>query len=93
MEPQKSIVLPVVLAVLLSGVMFGGLGYYLANSQNAAETTTVTPTYTTQTTVTTQPTIVTTTSTPTSTIATDETASWKTYSNTKYSYSIKYPTN
>ncbi len=90
MEPQKSLVLPVSLAVLVSAVVFGGFGYYLANSKNAAETTTVTPTYTTQTTVTAQPTTTTSTSTPTSTTTTDETANWKSYTATKYGFSFKY---
>ena len=48
MEPRKSIVMPVMIAVVLSGVVFGGLGYYLSNNKNAALAVT-----TTQTTVTT----------------------------------------
>ncbi len=63
MEPQKSIVLPLSLAILASAIVFGGLGYYLANGKNATETT-VTPTYTTQTIVTTQPTTTASTATP-----------------------------
>lgn len=93
MEPQKSIVLPVALAVLISAVVFGAGGYYLANNQNTNDTTTVTPTNTTQTTTTAKPSTIPTIASTTTTSATDETASWKSYANTKYSYNVKYPTN
>jgi hypothetical protein len=83
MESQKSIILPMVLSVLLSAIIFGGLGYYLANSLNATNTT--------------QSTTITSTATPTtvataasSTSITGETADWKTYTATKYGFSFKY---
>lgn len=85
MEPQKSIVLPVSIGVLVSGIVFGGLGYYIANSQNVLEPA-VTPTQTVQTAT------PTTASTVTPTAATtDELASWKTYENKSHGYTIKYP--
>lgn len=83
MEPQKSIVLPLVLSVLASAIVFGGFGYYLANSKNDNETTIVTPTYTTLPITSTPP--------SSSTTTTDETANWKTYTSSIYSFSFKYP--
>jgi hypothetical protein len=57
-------------------------GYYLGHSRGKTEST-VTPTQTTST--------VTPTTVSTAPTATDETATWKTYTNTKYGYSFKYP--
>ncbi len=87
MEPQptKSIVLPIILSILVSAILFGGLGYYLANTKNATQVTSTTLADTTQTSIPTASATVTT--------STDEALNWKTYTNTKYSYSIKYPTN
>lgn len=84
MEPQKSIVLPVTLAVLISAIVFGAGGYYLANSQSASKTATVTSTNTATTTK----------STPTTatTSTTAATANWKTYTNNTYGFEVKYPT-
>ncbi len=80
MEPQKSIILPVALSVLVSAVIFGGLGYYLADSKNTTETS-VTPTYSSQTTVTTKP------------IVTPTTAALKTYENKTFNFTMKYPSD
>ncbi len=33
MEPQKSLVLPLSLAILASAIVFGGLGYYFASNE------------------------------------------------------------
>ncbi len=44
MELQKSIILPVTLAVLISAGIFGSGGYYLGNNQDANSVSTVTPT-------------------------------------------------
>ena len=90
MEPNKTILLPVVLAILVSAVVFGGLGYYLANSKFSTETSTVSPTYTTQATVTTQPTTAVSLS-PATMATSDQTADWKSYNNTNLGFSIKYP--
>lgn len=92
MEPQKSIILPVSLTLVISAIIFGSLGYYVASDKNA----TVTQTYTTQTTATTQPAAKATstsaaTSNTSTTTNTDETANWKTYTNDKHGFSFKYP--
>ncbi len=89
MEPQKSLVLPLALTVLVSALVFGGLGYYVANSKKASEFTSVTPA-----TLTTPIMAVTTQSTtPTSTATADETANWKTWAYAAKSFSVKYPSN
>lgn len=46
MEPQKSIVLPVILSILISALVFGSLGYYVAQSNNQTNTPLVTTTST-----------------------------------------------
>ncbi len=79
MEPQKSILMPIVLSVLVSGVVFGGVGYYIATTHkinSPAILYTATPT--TQT-------------TPTSAVS-PTTSDSKVYSNTKLNFSINYPT-
>lgn len=60
-QPQKSIVLPIAVTVLVSAIVFGGLGYYLADNQSTDTTTTVTPSQTTQASPTATPTSTTTT--------------------------------
>jgi hypothetical protein len=83
--PTKSLLLPVLLSILGSAVVFGGTGYYLGTA-TVVPTSTDTATQTTQATPTTKITVTTkATATP------DETANWKTYTNTKYGYSVKYP--
>lgn len=59
----------------LVAILIGGGGYYLATNQ---QTTAPTPVATVET-------------SPTPTQAPDETVNWKTYTNEKYKYSIKYP--
>lgn len=91
MDPQKSMVLPILLTLLGSGVVFGGGAYYLATVQNTPETVD-----TTQTTVraTKKPTANPTNSNAiiaTASTTADETANWKTYTNTKYGFFFKYP--
>ncbi len=85
MEPQKSMVWPIVLSILGSAVVFGGSGYYLANIKNSPITSTVTSTYTTRTTVTTQPSIA------TIAVNSDTPVAKTSYTNTKYKYSFEYP--
>lgn len=79
MEPKKSIVLPLALGVLLLGVIFGGSGYYLANSNQTSNITVSTPTPTQSL------------STPTTSTNSDSTADWKVYTNSQVNISFKYP--
>lgn len=87
MKPQKSIVLPVLLAILGSGIVFGGGGYYLATTMNLPETDSPQTTVRTST----KPSSTSTTSSIATAFTTDETASWKTYTNSTYKFSFKYP--
>ncbi len=90
MEPQKSIMIPVALTVLVSAIVFGGLGWYLASNQSVPATqTTATPVAQVSLTPTAK-----TTPTPTASTTTtpDPTVDWKAYENTAYYYSFKYPT-
>jgi hypothetical protein len=85
-ESHDSIVLPIVLSVLLSALVFGGLAFYLGLTQNGNQKTpTVQPT--------TVATATTRASTPAAELSPGEIANWKTYSNNKYNYSVKYPTD
>ncbi len=81
MESQKSVLLPVTLAVLASAVVFGGVGYYMANNKGPTDTT-----------VTTQPTVrPTTASSPVT--ASPTAANLSTYTNKNYKFSLQYPSN
>ncbi len=95
MEPQKSIVLPLSLAILASAIVFGGLGYYFAINRNTTGTTTATPTYTTTTRATVPATVATTqaTASPTSATPQSTTSDEKTYNNTGYGVSFNYPSD
>jgi hypothetical protein len=76
--PTKSLLIPILLSILSSAVVFGTLGYYLATSK------TTVPSYTTQSVVTTSP-----TATPTAvpTASTTE----NTYTNSEFGFSFTYP--
>lgn len=89
MEPQKpSLVVPIVSTALISAIIFGTAGYYIANSKNTSSSAaTPTPVSTAKTTAK----ATTATATPTAAPTTNPTANWSTYTNTKYSYSVKYP--
>lgn len=82
MESQRSIIIPIAVAVLASAVVFGGLGYYRGKNNNAATgvTSTATP--------------VSSVATPKGTNSLTPTAtpsSRETYTSNKYNFSISYP--
>lgn len=96
MEPKskpRNLRLIIALVVLALAIVFGGLGYYLAqmdDTDSEVADTIATPTVASSTAPTatapaTPAPIATATPTP------DATATWKTYTNTKHTYSIKYP--
>jgi hypothetical protein len=89
MEPEehKSPIVPIVLSVLVSALVFGGLGYYFGQSM-ASNNTTQTTTYSSPTATATVATIATTTPTPTSSAATT-----KAFENKDHGYSFKYPSD
>jgi len=71
---------PIILAILISAAVFGGVGYWLGTqkAEKAASTATAT---------------VTTTAKTSGTATADVTADWKTFTNNRYGYTIKYPSN
>ncbi len=83
MDPQpKSMVLPIAITVLISALVFGIGGYYLASSPSGTDTSSG---------VLTTPTAKTSASpTATATASTDATSGWKTYAATTYGYTFKY---
>ncbi len=91
MEPQKSLVLPISLTVLLSAIAFGAMGYYLASSK-PAPVATITPLPAASATATAVVTALA-TSTPTAvasaTASPAATTTYSTYTSTAYSY--EYP--
>lgn len=85
MNEQRSIFLPIVLTVVVSAIVFGGLGYYLAMGKYSAETNkTSNYTSTTPTTLTTL--------TPTA-ASVNDTSYWKTFTNQEVGFTLKYPNN
>ncbi len=81
------------LLVVVSGGVFGAISYSFGKEKGKTEqlaSTTATATATTKTSST-ATTATSTASASTTSAATDETAGWKTYTNTKHGYSIKYP--
>ncbi len=90
MEPQKSLIIPVALTVLISAIIFGGLGWYAGNSQLSSAGTQLTATPVAQVSAT--PTAKTTpTPTASTTTTPDPTADWKTYVDSTTGLSFKYP--
>ncbi len=91
-EPEKSLLLPILLSVLGATVVGGG-AYYMGVNQSQNQptvivTATPVPTSTPIASSTPSPT-PSPTATPAATI--DSTANWKTYTDTKYGFSFKYP--
>lgn len=88
MEPAqpKSMVMPILLSVLISAIVFGGVGYYIGQSMGSNNIGTQTTTYTTPT-----PTATTTATATTS--STDETSNWETYSSSQNGFTFKHPAN
>src|SRR4051812_32908263 len=70
--------LPLIVVALLGIVIIGGVSYYV----RVQPSTTPTTSYGVSTTIKTS---------PSASAAADETANWKTYENTDYHYSVKYP--
>lgn len=89
MEPvqPKSIAMPIILSVLISAIVFGGVGYYIGQSMGSNNIATQTTTYTTPTATATATTLATATTSATSS------ADWKTYENTRIGYSLQYNEN
>jgi hypothetical protein len=83
MEPEqpKSIVLPIISSVLISAVIFGAAGYYFGTVNKTITSTQVS-----------SPTASVTTNSPTPLATTSaSTASPKTFTSTKYNFTITYP--
>lgn len=72
----------IILVIVLVAVVFGGAGYWFGTKKTEDKTTTATPTVT-----------ATTSTVASATTTADPTASWKTYTNSAYGYSYKYPTD
>jgi hypothetical protein len=87
-EEHKSPVVPIILSVLISALVFGGLGYYFG--QSMASNTTQTTTYSSPTATATTTATATPTPSPTASAAATDTTNWKTYTSPKYGYTFKY---
>jgi hypothetical protein len=83
-DPQKSILLPILLSILSTAVVVGGICYYIGTS--AAPTPTYSPVAKISTAPKTSPTV-----TPTATPITADIASWKTYESKDLGVSFQYP--
>ncbi|MFA5932753.1 MAG: hypothetical protein WCV81_00635 [Microgenomates group bacterium] len=68
----------IILGIVLMLGIAGGAYFLVKNSNTVPKNNIIAPTIS---------------PTPTATLKVDETANWNTYTNTKYSYSIKYPTD
>ncbi len=93
MEPQVTHPkLPMILAIGITAIIFGLGGYVIASMANtdSEDLSTTTGKSTATTTSSASPT---TKATATTTSSTDETKDWKTYSNTQYNFSFKYPSD
>jgi hypothetical protein len=92
---KQSLVLPIAVSVLVSLVVFGGLGYYLGSlgALNVGQVpeTTYSPAPIVSTAAVSPSAAATTT--PTATASASVTASWKTYTSTADGFTFKYPTN
>lgn len=88
-DNKPSALVPIFLSALISALVFGGGAYYLGFTQGKKEATHTTSTAEPTTTAT----LVPATSLPSASLTPDEIAKWKTYTNSKYSYSVKYPTD
>jgi hypothetical protein len=91
MEPQVSHPkLPMILAIGITAIVFGLGGYMIANmsTTDSDDTATTSSTTTTSTTPTASP-----TTKATATTSTVDTKDWKTYTSSKYKFSIKYPSD
>ncbi len=82
MEPRKSMLMPISITVLITAVIFGVGGYYLASGQLGTDTDTSAGVLTTP--------AAKTSASPKAT-ATPTASTDKTYTNTKLNYSFKYP--
>jgi hypothetical protein len=82
--------------LLVSLLVFGGVGFYfgsLYTKNHPSMNTVVSETTATPTTISSLIPTSSTISTPTLAPTADQTANWKTYTNSKYMYSIEYPAN
>jgi hypothetical protein len=93
MEPQKSIIMPIVLSIAGSAIVFGSAGYYLASMQEPLPAATITPPKTTATVTPITPPSLVSPSPTTDTIATSPSTTTKIYTNSKYNFSFSYPNN
>lgn len=94
-EPKHKVDLYMtILLVLVSALIFGVLGFaygqQISKESAALESSTASVNYPSESTVTTSATVSATTSAST-TVSTTSTADWKTYANSEYGFSFKYP--
>jgi hypothetical protein len=88
---KQSLVLPIAVSVLVSLVVFGGLGYYLGMMQTAEPTISYSPAPIVSTAAV-SPSAAATTS-PAATASASATATWKTYTSASDGFTFKYPAN
>ena len=91
-QPQKSILLPILISVLTTALVFGGVGYYLGTAQTPEPT--VTPSIIAK--VSPSPKAIPSPSvspSPSAPITAIDTSTWKTYTNSVVKISFKYPSD
>lgn len=91
MQTKKGLAMPLILGLALLVIIIIGAFWYIGSNDNVATTDTVDGTASGENSVTAQGTPV--TANGSNTTSGQAVAGWKTYSNAKYGYSIRYPSN